>query len=225
VGYLEDKRSVNWIAKRLGKSWNYVDRISQEFLVTGSVTLYDFGNPYHITKEGREWVGQYYVNESHTGNSTKELVFDYEKHWTGRKIELQDVRKIVKKAGFRFYRSTWVKPPKYKAPPTKAELANGARLWISLFNSNTHVVTFDEFEIDPRPVPYSFWAKASQYTKLMDIKPDGKRYFVQAAIDLAGTVAYNIFEGTISTTEKAQFINEVSRIFHNLIDNEDELET
>jgi hypothetical protein len=198
-----------------------VASIQNERILTGRVTLHDYQNPYVLNTESEGWVKKYYDDLMNSGNSTWELKDDFEKTHPGKKINILKARLLVKQAGYRFYRTTWVQKEKYKAPPTLAELIQGAKVWLSLFSEVTWVVTFDEYEIKLDSLPYVFWAKRENYQKLMARKKDGSKFFVQAAIDLAGTAIFNVFTETISTTEKCQFLNEASRVYMNLIENED----
>jgi predicted transcriptional regulator len=222
---LLESKSVNLIAKTIGMSWNFVNSIKKELVDTGGVTLKHWHNPYLITPEGKAFVVKYYEERDNTGKSSTQITIDYTARFPNRKIKVIDARLILKNAGYRFYRSSWIKLEYYKAPATKSEILQGARIWISLFNSQTWVTTFDEFEIMENSIPYSFWAKRVNYEKMLARNKSNHKFFVQCAIDMAGVVAFNIFEESISSTEKTQFFNEVARIYHNLIENEELSET
>jgi hypothetical protein len=218
---LLDSKSVNVISKKIGMSWNFVISIKKELVDTGSVTLKHWNNPFLMTPESKDFVIKYYEKKENTGKSSTQLTIDYKARFPSMKINVTDARLILKNTGYRFYRSSWIKLDYYKAPATKSEILQGARIWISLFNTKTWITTFDEFEIMENCIPYSFWAKRVNYEKMMGRTKSNHKFFVQCAIDMAGVVAFNIFEETISCSEKTQFYNEVARIYHNLIENED----
>jgi hypothetical protein len=115
---IERGDSTNKIAKAVGRSWTFVNSVREELSMTGTVTMYDYQNPYGIDSESIHWAKEYFDIKAHTGNSTHDLVKDYGVRFPGKKILVKTARLVVKSAGFRFYRSTWVQKEKYKAPPT-----------------------------------------------------------------------------------------------------------
>jgi hypothetical protein len=78
------------------------------------------------------------------------------------------------------------------------------------------VVFIDEFEVDKNEMPYRYWAKGPIHQKIKNSVKDDKRWFLVCAIDMAGLVAFWVFDHMISTAEKAAFINELTKEFNKL---------
>jgi hypothetical protein len=128
---LEEKLSVRKISELTGKSRTFVASIQNEVRMTGHVTMYDFENPFSIKPEGRKFLQKYFRDEGNRGNGLRQLVLDYELKFPGLRIDRTQAKMEIKRVGFRFYRTSWVKESYYKAPPTKSELLRGAQIFLS----------------------------------------------------------------------------------------------
>jgi hypothetical protein len=123
---LEEKVSVRKIYEMTGKSRTFVTSIQNELRMTEHVTLYDYENPFSIQPEGRKFLQKYFRDEGNRGKGLRKLVLDYELKFPGLRIDRTQAKMEIKRVGFIFYRTRWVKQSYYKAPQTKSELLRGA---------------------------------------------------------------------------------------------------